>query len=41
MRAVEQDDDYCEVCECVIPEGSQHLDSKHGAGRYGAGGEKA
>jgi hypothetical protein len=36
MRAVELDVDFCELCERVISEGSKHLDSKHGAGRYGA-----
>jgi len=36
---VEQDIDYCEVCEFAVRDGGKHSDEKHGSGRYGVGGD--
>ena len=32
---IEEHEDYCEICEQLVPDGGTHSDEKHGSGRYG------
>ena len=36
---IEEHEDYCVICEKLVPDGGTHSDEKHGSGRYGVNGD--